>query len=100
MWCPTKQDFCGQTEATEQVLLALDNDDGVAPLFVELFEFLNSETTVKRRTAAALIAAFCNGTTLNFSDHVSDLLHRLILLFNDPDEVVSNLFSFAIAIFA
>eukprot|EP00123_Amoebidium_parasiticum_P018627 comp24257_c0_seq1/m.44983 comp24257_c0_seq1/g.44983 ORF comp24257_c0_seq1/g.44983 comp24257_c0_seq1/m.44983 type:complete len:2647 (-) comp24257_c0_seq1:496-8436(-) len=73
-------------ESLEDILLAIDNEAGVSIVIQELLSFMSSDSNATRATSANLLAAFCDRTEEDFTEHIPTLLQKVLHMFNDEDE--------------
>ena len=77
-----------ELEYCQAVVLSVTDEVGVRTIMDHLLESSRSENVNVRRSAAALLCAFCSQTRANYSQHVPALLRGLIHLFTDSDRGV------------
>lgn len=69
--------------AFDNVLLAIDDDDGVHPLMQQLLALLKHEDSVKRVVIFNRLGNFFANTTLDISVYLQDMIERLVLSLGD-----------------
>ncbi|XP_076383364.1 lethal (3) 80Fj [Megalopta genalis] len=77
-----------ELEYCQAVVLSVTDEVGVRTVMDQLMEATRAEDLSRRRSAAALLCAFCRDTRADYSQYVPQLLRGLIHLFTDDDKDV------------
>lgn len=77
-----------EMEYCQAVVLSVTDEVGVRTIVDSLLESSRSENAACRRSATALLCAFCGQTRANYTQHVPQLLRGIIHLYADSDQGV------------
>ncbi|KAE8739724.1 hypothetical protein FOCC_FOCC014768 [Frankliniella occidentalis] len=77
-----------EMEYCQAVVLSVSDEVGVRTIVDSLLESSRSEKADLRRSATALLCAFCGQTRANYTQHVPQLLRGIIHLYADSDHGV------------
>ncbi|KAJ1530782.1 hypothetical protein ONE63_005633 [Megalurothrips usitatus] len=77
-----------EMEYCQAVVLSVTDEVGVRTIVDSLLESSRSENAACRRSATALLCAFCGQTRANYTQHVPQLLRGIIHLYADTDQGV------------
>ena len=75
-------------EYCQAVVLSVTDEVGVRTIVDSLLESSRSDNAALRRSATALLCAFCGQTRANYTQHVPQLLRGIIHLYADSDQGV------------
>ena len=74
--------------AFDNILLAIDDDDGVNPLMQQLLSLVKHEDIEKRGVIYRRLGNFFANTNLDISNYLQDVVERLVLSLGDKSEDV------------
>lgn len=77
-----------QLEYCQTVVLSVTDDAGTRTIVDQLLEHTRADCPLRRRSAAALLCAFCGSSKADFSAYIPQLMRGLIHLCTDDDKEV------------